>query len=85
MKFFRDCRGYLLPDTFILPILHKTKSPDPNTRGLDNKFWKCNSCKDEISDSIIQQLLQDIGKELSIMPKGDPDACERFVIEGFEF
>ncbi|CAH0725453.1 unnamed protein product, partial [Brenthis ino] len=72
-------KGYLLPDTFIVPILHKTKSPDPKTRGLDNKYWKCNNCKDEVSDAIIQQLLQDIGKELSIMPKGNPESCERFV------
>ncbi|XP_045451289.1 SET domain-containing protein SmydA-8 [Melitaea cinxia] len=75
----KDCKGYLLPDTFIISILHKTKSPDPNNRGLDNKFWKCNNCKDEVSDAIIQQLLQDIGRELSVMPKGDPDACERFI------
>ncbi|CAK1587315.1 unnamed protein product [Parnassius mnemosyne] len=75
----KDCKGYLLPDTFILPILHKTKSPDPNTRGLDKKFWKCNSCQDAVSDAVIQQLLQDIGQELNVMPKGDADACERFV------
>ncbi|XP_023948158.1 SET domain-containing protein SmydA-8 [Bicyclus anynana] len=75
----KDCKGYLLPDTFIVPILHKTKSPDPKTRGLDDKFWKCGSCKDEVSDGIIQQLLQDIGRELSVMPKGEPDACERFI------
>ncbi|XP_045774604.1 SET domain-containing protein SmydA-8 isoform X1 [Maniola jurtina] len=75
----KDCKGYLLPDTFILPILHKTKSPDPSTRGLDKKFWKCGSCKDEVTDAIIQQLLQDIGRELSVMPKGEPDACERFI------
>ncbi|XP_039756653.1 SET domain-containing protein SmydA-8 [Pararge aegeria] len=75
----KDCKGYLLPDTFVLPILHKTKSPDPSTRGLDNKFWKCRNCKDEVSDGIIQQLLQDIGRELSVMPKGEPDACERFI------
>ncbi|XP_038222463.1 SET domain-containing protein SmydA-8 [Zerene cesonia] len=75
----KDCRGYLLPETFILPILHKTISPDPKTRGLDNKFWKCSTCDDAVSDAIIQQLLQDIGKELSAMPKGDPDACEKFI------
>ncbi|XP_072945034.1 SET domain-containing protein SmydA-8 isoform X2 [Epargyreus clarus] len=75
----KDCKGYLLPDTFLVPILHKTKSPDPKTKGLDNKFWKCNNCGDSVSDAIIQQLLQDIGRELSIMPKEDPDACERFI------
>ncbi|KAJ0174416.1 hypothetical protein K1T71_009524 [Dendrolimus kikuchii] len=75
----KDCRGYLLPETFILPILHKTKNPNPETRNLDNKFWVCNSCKDAVSDAIIQQLLQDIGKELSVMPKGDADCCERFI------
>ncbi|XP_041981847.1 SET domain-containing protein SmydA-8 [Aricia agestis] len=75
----KDCKGYLLPDTFIIPILHKIRSPDPKTRGLDNKTWKCSECKDEVSDGIIQQLLQDIGKEISVMPKNDPDACERFI------
>ncbi|KAL0871524.1 hypothetical protein ABMA27_005238 [Loxostege sticticalis] len=75
----KDCRGYLLPETFIVPILHKTKNPDPETRNLDNKFWICSSCKDAVSDAIIQRLLQDIGKELSAMPKEDPDACERFI------
>ncbi|CAG9564432.1 unnamed protein product [Danaus chrysippus] len=75
----KNCIGYLLPDTFIVPILHKTTSPDPATKGLDNKFWKCKECKDEVSDEIIQQLLQDIGRELSIMEKGNPDACERFI------
>ncbi|KAI8439744.1 hypothetical protein MSG28_013437 [Choristoneura fumiferana] len=75
----RNCKGYLLPETFIIPILHKTKNPNPETRNLDNKSWVCNSCKDAVSDAIIQQLLQDIGRELSIMPKGDPDACERFI------
>ncbi|KAH9632380.1 hypothetical protein HF086_011880 [Spodoptera exigua] len=75
----KDCKGYLLPDTFIVPILHKTKNPNPETRNLDNKFWKCNSCQDSVSDAIIQQLVQDIGRELSIMPKGDPEACERFI------
>ncbi|XP_068617910.1 SET domain-containing protein SmydA-8 [Battus philenor] len=75
----KDCKGYLLPTTFILPILHKTKSPDPESRGLDDKFWNCGSCKDAVSDAIIQQLLQDIGRELSVMPKGDADACERFI------
>lgn len=67
----------MLPETFIVPILHKTKNPDPETRNLDNKFWICSSCKDAVSDAIIQRLLQDIGKELSAMPKEDPDACER--------
>jgi hypothetical protein len=33
-----------------------------------------------VSDAIIQQLVQDIGRELSAMPKGDPDACERYLI-----
>lgn len=75
----KNCKGYLLPSTFIIPILHKTKSPNPEKRNLDDKAWTCNVCKDNVSDDIIQQLLQDIGKELSIMPKGDPDACERFV------
>ncbi|KPI99744.1 Protein msta, isoform B [Papilio xuthus] len=75
----KDCKGYLLPDTFILPILHKTTCPDPASRGLDDKLWKCCSCGDAVSDAIIQQLLQDIGRELSVMPKGDADACERFV------
>ncbi|XP_073961933.1 SET domain-containing protein SmydA-8-like [Choristoneura fumiferana] len=75
----KNCKGYLLPETFIIPILHKTKNPNPETRNLDNKSWVCNSCKDAVSDAIIQQLLQDIGRELSIMPKGDPDACERFI------
>ncbi|CAH0680309.1 unnamed protein product [Chilo suppressalis] len=75
----KDCKGYLLPKTFILPILHKTKNPDPKTRNLDDKMWICNNCQDAVSDAIIQQLLQDIGTELSIMPRGDPDACERFI------
>ncbi|XP_075980478.1 SET and MYND domain containing, arthropod-specific, member 1 [Anticarsia gemmatalis] len=75
----KDCKGYLLPETFILPILHKTKNPNPETRNLDNKLWNCNRCKDAVSDAIMQQLLQDIGKELRIMPKDDPDACERFI------
>ncbi|XP_037877619.1 SET domain-containing protein SmydA-8 [Bombyx mori] len=75
----KDCKGYLLPETFIVPLLHKTKKPDPETRNLDRKFWICNSCKDAVSDAIIQQLLQDIGRELSVMPKGEADACERFV------
>lgn len=75
----KNCKGYLLPETFLLPILHKTTNPDPESRNLDNKFWICNCCKDAVSDAIIQQLLQDIGKELSIMPKGDADACERFI------
>ncbi|KAM3956983.1 SET and MYND domain containing, arthropod-specific, member 1 isoform 1-T2 [Aphomia sociella] len=75
----KGCKGFLLPETFILPILQKTRKPDPKTRNLDNKFWVCNCCKDAVSDEIIQQLLQDIGKELSVMPKGDPDACERFI------
>ncbi|XP_026322771.1 SET domain-containing protein SmydA-8 [Hyposmocoma kahamanoa] len=75
----KDCKGYLLPETFIVPILHKTKNPNPETRNLDNKTWICNSCKDIVTDAIIQQLLQDIGKELSVMPKEDPDACEKFI------
>ncbi|KAJ2940348.1 hypothetical protein O0L34_g22 [Tuta absoluta] len=75
----KDCKGYLLPETFILPILHKTKNPDPKTRNLDNKTWNCNACKDSVSDAIIQQLLQDIGREMSVMPKGEPDSCERFI------
>ncbi|GBP27660.1 SET domain-containing protein SmydA-8, isoform A [Eumeta japonica] len=75
----KNCKGYLLPETFLVPILHKTKSPDPNKKNLDDKFWKCNACDDSISDAIIQQLLQDIGKELSAMPKEDADACERFI------
>lgn len=77
MNSFRDCKGYLLPETFIVPILHKAKNPNPETRNLDNKTWNCNGCKDSVTDAIIQQLLQDIGKELSAMPKEDPDACER--------
>ncbi|XP_013199552.2 SET domain-containing protein SmydA-8 [Amyelois transitella] len=75
----KDCKGYLLPQTFIVPILHKTINPDPEKRNLDEKEWVCGSCKDVVSDAIIQQLLQDIGKELSAMPKGDADACERFI------
>lgn len=75
----KDCKGYLLPETFLVPILHKTKSPDPSTRNLDRKMWICRVCKDAVSDAIMQQLLQDIGRELSIMPKGDADACERFI------
>lgn len=74
---FRNCKGYLLPETFMLPILQKIINPDPESQNLDNKSWICNSCKDAVSDAIIQQLLQDIGRELSIMPKEDPDACER--------
>ncbi|CAB3234455.1 unnamed protein product [Arctia plantaginis] len=75
----KDCKGYLLPETFIVPILHKTKNPNPETRNLDNKLWYCNSCKDNVSDGIMQQLLQDIGREIRIMPKEDPSACERFI------
>ncbi|XP_063625594.1 SET domain-containing protein SmydA-8 [Cydia splendana] len=75
----KGCKGYLLPETFLVPILHKTKSPDPSTRNLDLKMWVCRVCKDAVSDAIMQQLLQDIGRELSIMPKGDADACERFI------
>lgn len=76
---YRDCKGYLLPETFIVPILHKTKNPNPETRNLDNKLWYCNSCKDAVSDGIMQQLLQDIGREIRMMPKEDPSACERYV------
>ncbi|CAG9129463.1 unnamed protein product [Plutella xylostella] len=72
----KDCKGYLLPPTFIVPILQKTLSPDPSTRSLDDKLWRCARCRDQVSDAVIQQLLQDIGRELSVMPKGDADASE---------
>ncbi|XP_048479529.1 SET domain-containing protein SmydA-8 [Plutella xylostella] len=75
----KDCKGYLLPPTFIVPILHKTLSPDPASRSLDDKLWRCARCRDQVSDAVIQQLLQDIGRELSVMPKGDADACEKFI------
>lgn len=77
LHLFRNCKGYLLPETFLLPILHKTKHPEPERRNLDNKAWICNSCEDAVTDAIIQQLLQDIGRELSNMPKEDPDVCEK--------
>ncbi|XP_053610577.1 SET domain-containing protein SmydA-8-like [Plodia interpunctella] len=70
----KDCKGYLLPETFVVPLLAKTTIPSPASKG-----WVCGGCKDMVSDDIIQQLLRDIDRELSVMPKGDPEACEKFI------
>ncbi|XP_060804980.1 SET domain-containing protein SmydA-8 [Amyelois transitella] len=75
----KDCSGFLLPKTFIVPIINLTTNRDPATSALDSRGWVCGSCKDVVSDAIIQQLLQNIGRELGIMAKVDADACERFI------
>ncbi|KOB69070.1 Protein msta, partial [Operophtera brumata] len=51
----KNCKGYLLPETFMLPILQKMKNPDPENQNLDNKSWICSICKDEVHQPL-QQL-----------------------------
>ncbi|XP_050677182.1 SET domain-containing protein SmydA-8 [Leptidea sinapis] len=74
----KDCSGYLLPETFLVPILGITQCGDKKSPN-DNRFWNCSVCEDAVSDGIIQRMLQDIARELTVTTQEGPDACERLI------
>ncbi|KAJ8981905.1 hypothetical protein NQ317_007297 [Molorchus minor] len=62
-----DCKGHLLPQTFI---------ENNNEKGSD---WQCNKCQNVTSAYSVHDLLERIGKDLAEVPKGVSNECKEFI------
>lgn len=65
--YFSRCKGYMLPETFL------TDSYDAQ--------WKCNKCKVETSALTVNNLLEETGRKLQAIEKGNSRACKVFISE----
>ncbi|CAH0563605.1 unnamed protein product [Brassicogethes aeneus] len=74
MKCQNECNGYILPKTFL-----------DNEDGDKLQDWECNKCKKIMNSYSVHEILERLGKDLSLIEKGSSKSCKEYISHAEDF